>query len=118
LLTYLQSADANTWFKNLYERSDIIDITANATQTVVHYPKQNFNTPDSFDLQGTFKKHHILVTDNSYVAPKFDKAALVNILKSESRPFPFIGMIPFLSQLRTHGNAVARSIRARRSHHS
>jgi hypothetical protein len=114
-LTYLQSADANTWFKNLYARSDIIDVTLTAKRSVLLFDKKGFNIPDSLDLQKALKSFHILVTDNSYRAPNFNKAALVQILKSESKPFPFIGMSFFYYfRFRTRGNAITRSISARK----
>jgi hypothetical protein len=94
LLTCLQSTDANTWFKKLYERSDVIKATANDTQSVVLYDNETFRTLDSSSLQSTFRLHHILVTDKSYVAHKFDKVALANILL-ESKPFRFIGVFFF-----------------------
>ena len=102
LLNRLQSADATTWFKNLYERSDVIKATPKANQSVALYEKQAFRDLDCPRLQSHFRSHHIIVTDQSYLAPKFDKAALVDILKSESKPFRFIGMFTFL----TFGNAV------------
>jgi hypothetical protein len=92
VLTFLQTADANIWFKNLYKRSDVIHATPNAHHSTVLYDKDAFRALDSSCLQSALQSHHILVTDQSYVAPKFDKVALVNILKSESRPFLFIGM--------------------------
>jgi len=101
LLTCLQSDNANTWFKNLYERSDLIDVTATAKRSALLYDKQAFNLSHSFNLQRAFKSFHILITDNTYVTPKFEKAALVNILKSESKPFLFIGIFYLFSVLDT-----------------
>lgn len=84
------SADASTWFENLYKRSDVIKATPNANQSLVLYDKGAFRTLDTSRLQSDFRSHHILITNKSYTAPKFNKAALINVLHSESKPFPII----------------------------
>lgn len=68
-------------------------MTPRANQSVVLYEHDDFHALDTIPLQSAFQSHHILVNaDKSYVPSKFGKAALIKILKLESKPFLFIGI--------------------------